>query len=943
MERYVVIDLETTGHSFKKGDRIIQIGAVVIENEQIVERFASFIQPGIEIPEFITELTGIRDEDVVNAPTFSEVYPLLKEMLESRHFVAHNVLFDYSFLIEHIKAIGEAPPRFYCYDTVELSRILLPQEESYKLGHLAEQLGFTHDRPHQADSDAEVTAELFILLHNKLKALPTTTLKHLQKLTKNFRTDFTRLITPILLKERFEIDQKYDHFRALSLKKRVDEEEGALFSPSLTFDDFIQTFKMGDVQMKNAFHLYEKRQGQEQMMEAIYDAFSQNEHALIEASTGTGKSLAYLIPSAFYSIAHNQPVVISTQTIPLQDQLLTKDIPILQNFLPFTVKVAVLKGRNHYLCLSKFEQSLTTFTDDTYDICLTKAQILIWITETQTGDVEELSLPSGGNAYWNEVKSDASTDLGAYNPWMSRCFYYRAKKKAQQAHLIITNHALLLTDLQNSQSILPAYKHAIIDEAHHFEEVASNHLGVSTDYFTFTYFFQRLAPGLDYGSLERLKSLLLKYNWIKEVDFTKAEERCITIKEELDEAFRMIYRYVEKKQDTNQSDIGRMSYRYQSYQEKGQMWNAILENVMRIHFLSREWCKPLVNLCVTMQEQVELNYEEKSFLADFKSLIEQYDQHEQYLYELLLESDPNYVYWIEIEPKGARNAVFLYCRPIEVGEILADQFFTSKNSVILTSATLTVSQTFDYQLEKLGLNDFGPKEIMIPTSFDYEKQARLFLPTDMPSIKEVSEREFAVEVSIKLTRLIEETTGKMLVLFTSFDMLRNVNEFVKDMGVDVPIIAQGITTGSRLKLMKLFKQSERAVLFGTSSFWEGVDLPGKDLTQLVIVRLPFAPPGQPTLEAKLEKAKNDGYNPFLYVSLPQAIIRFKQGFGRLIRSKDDYGCIFILDKRISTTTYGKKFLESLPNIPIITGKLETLLSEAIKFEGEHVHENDQRK
>ncbi|KMK76408.1 ATP-dependent DNA helicase DinG [Alkalihalobacillus pseudalcaliphilus] len=936
MERYVVLDLETTGHSPRQGDKIIQIGAVVIEGGQIVERFASYVQPGKEIPPFITELTGITDELVQQAPTFNELIPLIIPMFESADLVAHNVLFDYSFLKEALQEHGYAFSPSNQFDTVELARILLPSEESYKLGHLAERLGFDHDRPHQADSDAEVTGQLFLFLMNKLHHLPTSTLKHLQVITTSFRSDLPAYIDKLLLTDRFEIDRQYDHFRSLSLAL-IEEEEPLPVKPNHSFQEVIQSLK-ADVHTETtkAFKQYEKRDGQIKMMEAVANAFANNEHMLLEAGTGTGKSIAYLLPSALYSMEKEEPIVVSTQTIPLQEQIFVKDLPILSTLLAQPVRAALLKGRNHYLCLRRFEQSLNHTAEDTYDIQLTKAQLLVWITETKTGDVEELSLTTGGRQFWFDVRSEAKAELGSHNSWANRCFYYRARKKAQNAHIIVTNHALLFTDLMSVQSLIPKYERVIIDEAHHFEEAASNHLGAATDYLSFMYVFQRLHKQKEEGLLEQLKGLLERYQLLEVERFLNVQQQLSLMNDEVDELFRMIFRYVEKNRAAGKSDTGRLRYRFLSYEEKGVLWDSILESAMRFYMQSKRLFDGYDRFYTYLNdESVELQNFEKAQLVDIHSLFEQLREHVAVLYEMLLECDPDYVYWIEIEARGAKNAAYLFRKPIDVAELLADSFFTKKKSAVLTSATLTVQNSFQYQIDRLGLADFGVKALSIATPFNYEKQALLLLPTDLPAIKEVSEKDFAMEVSIKVIRIIQETDGKMLILFTSFEMLRSVYQFVKDLKSNddnTVLIGQGVTSGSRSKLLKLFKQSEKAVLFGTSSFWEGIDMPGAELEQLIIVRLPFSPPDDPQLQAQFELAKERGLNPFTTISLPQAIIRFKQGFGRLIRTNQDRGCIYIFDRRISTTQYGKAFVHSLPEMPIAKGKLEALLKDVQTFQ-----------
>ncbi len=933
-ERYVVVDVETTGHAVIKGDRVIQIGAVVIEEGEIIESYSSFVNPGKPIPPFIEELTGISDDTVADAPSFQEIVPVLLNLLEGGSFVAHNVHFDRSFLAMQLELEGYEFPNMPLFDTVELARILMPQQESYKLGQLAEQLGFDHDRPHQADSDAEVTASLFMTLIHKLKQLPLLTLQQLVPISRKFKSDLEPLLQSFIqakLGEGVDDTKTYDCYRQLALKRsELDADQDAIQpDQKMTFSEYANVlFDQKDGKMKSAFSHYELRSGQQQMMKEVDEAFQEYEHKLIEAGTGTGKSLAYLIPAAFYAYSMNEPVVISTQTIPLQEQLLARDLPLIEKMLPFKVKVALLKGRSHYLCLRKFEQSLTSIATDSYDVLLTKALLLIWLTETDHGDIEELNLPSGGRGFWFEVQSDAASDLGRYSPWFSRCFYHRARRRAQVAHLIITNHALLCTDLVHEQRLLPTYSHAVIDEAHHLEETASDHLGDNTDYLTFSYLFQRLGFNQDGGMLEHLFRLVTRHQIETSITPKQIDDQWLRMKEEVDELFRMLHAYVMQTRKKSSTDVGRVRYRYASYNEKGKMWQAILECAMRVHMQTKDSIKTFQELVKSFTEKKdEMPYSDRGFIADVERMIQSLYEQEQTLYGLLLEYDSNVVYWIEVEPRGAKNATYLYSKPIDVSNLLADHFFTKKKSVVLTSATLSVNGTFAYQEKRLGLTDFGTKQCTIPSPFSYQDQVRLLLPSDLPNIKDVSDDEFAEEVAVKLWRMAEVSSGKMLVLFTSYEMLKQVYQYVKDLNEfgSLHLIGQGVTSGSRAKLMKMFKQSEQAILFGTSSFWEGIDLPGNELKTLVIVRLPFSPPDQPLLEAQYEKAKEDGRNPFMEISLPQAIIRFKQGFGRLIRTTQDRGCVFVFDRRISTTRYGKQFIRSLPDVPVHEGKLETLL------------------
>lgn len=937
-QTFVVLDLETTGNAPRQGARIIQIGAVKVEGGKVTDRFSTFVDPFCDIPPFITELTGITDEDVSGAPAFIDVAEDLLKFMDGSGFVAHNVPFDKGFLKAQLEMEGLQFPSTVQFDTVEMSRVLLPKQESYKLSELTSSLDMEHERPHQADSDAEMTAELFLFLLHKLHHLPLITLQTLSQITKGLKSDWSAIFQPLIHKKittSHVEDDGVEVFRQLAIKKVVQKDDQKPEEVKIKAFTESNNEIFGEIgTFAKAFASFEERPGQRQMMTEVYDAFNDHAHALIEAGTGTGKSMAYLVPSAYYAKTIKKPVVISTYTIPLQEQLLQRDLQLLSSVLPFSIKTAVLKGRGNYLDLRKFEQVMQQIDDDSYDVRLTKAQILIWLLETDYGDVEELNLSSGGKTFWLTVQSDGVSDLGKYNPWFSRCFYHRSRRNAQSADLIITNHALLLTDVVQSNALLPTYSHAVIDEAHHLEEAASNHFGVSTSYLSFGFAISRLGEDQEHSAIQKLlkvaKALGLTLN------LKGAEEALILLKEDVDELFRMIHVFA-LGEGNNATDVGRISYVFKSFSEQGSLWQAILECAMRIQLHGEKTLLEVTQAYTLTSEEKELTYATRATLADIQAAIAMFEEQVQSVYELLLEYDDQFVYWIEAEPKGAKNATYLYAKPIEVANQLADRFFAQKKSVVMTSATLTVNQSFSYQIDRLGLLDFGVRTSQVESPFLYEKQMKLFIPSDVPNIRGGNDELFVQDIAIKIWRIAELTQKKALVLFTSYDMLKKVYYYVKDLDElsSLNLIGQGVTSGSRTRLLKMFKQAEQAaILFGTSSFWEGIDLPGSELEYLMIVRLPFAPPNQPLNRAQIEQAKQTGKNPFTDLSLPQAVIRFKQGFGRLIRTKQDYGAVFIFDRRIKTTRYGKTFIDSLPPVPVYEGKLETLLEQHLHFREE---------
>jgi len=929
-QRYVVIDLETTGNSPKKGDRIIQIAAVVIENQEVCERFASFVNPNRDIPTFVENLTGISNDLVNNAPTFDIIAPDVISMLENAYFVAHNVPFDLTFLQAELTRTGF--PRFVgpTLDTVELTRMMMPSVESYKLSQLADILSLAHENPHQADSDAEVTAEILLKLLNKLDLLPLVTCQKLFKLSRYFKSDIKDIINHTIelkmKKATTDDEQYYDIHRGIALRKLKDVHPK--INQNLEFGQIKQQIQ----KVLETSQEFEYRLDQIRMMDTINNALESNQHSVIEAGTGLGKSLGYLLPAVIFANNNEKPVVISTNTIQLQQQLLNQDIPFMGRLLNIPINVAILKGKYHYISLRKFEQVLYD-DDDNYDINLSKAQILIWLTETESGDVDELNLPSGGMILWNRINSSYENQ-NDQNPWHTRSFYERARQKANEAHLIITNHSLLFSDLTTGHSLLPPYDCLIIDEAHHIETVASRHFGESIDYVQIISILSQIGTLSSNGLLMKAEGIFKKVGLDNDY-FEEIEELLNDIKIYVDELFRTIRSYVLANHTEVKPPVNRISYRYHPSKEQGKLWDEIIETVDRIILLD----KNLVNLVEKQQAKINkvralATPYQLGNIADYYMSIYALDNLLHGVSDLLLTINAKErVTWIEAETKGAKNATTILSQQIDVSDYLADTLFTWKKSVVLTSATLTVNKSFDFFIKRLGLHDFQPITLSVPSPFDYNRQTAIMIPTDLPDITSVIEDEYAHAIAIQIVEIAIRTEGRMLVLFTSIDMLRKTYEHLREMSLleDYILIAQGISGTSKAKLTKNFKAFEKSILLGTNSFWEGVDIPGDDLKVLVIVRLPFSSPTDPVFAAKMKKIKDQGGNPFRELSLPEAIMRFKQGFGRLIRTNHDRGVVFVMDRRITSTNYGKNFLLSLPEVEVHEESLTTLLEKMDKW------------
>ncbi|RJE90080.1 ATP-dependent helicase DinG [Paenibacillus sp. 1011MAR3C5] len=931
---YAVLDLETTGHSAE--DDILQVGLVIVSDElDIVKTYSSFVKPRIPIPAFITGLTGITEDMVKDAPELNEVLLQLIPLLDDAVLVAHNVGFDAGFLNHALDRCGYMPFTGRRLDTIELLRIFYPSITTYQLGAVAEQFGIDNHQHHQADSDAMATARIFIETVNKLRSMPLLTMQRLSALI-----DESKDLHWFLKWNEKRIEQEtvfdmgdYDFYRQFALKAkewseekppREDDPSGEEALDGMSFEDYLAEVKS---RFQNKFERYEDRESQVIMFREVYEALTQDKHLLIEAGTGTGKSLGYLIPALYYSLQSKSKIVVSTHTINLQEQLRQRDLPLLSEVLPFPFKASIFKGRGNYLCLRKFEgklnaQDMVAPIEDP----ITAAQMVVWLGETETGDQEELNFGSRGADFWSTVASDADSCLNRACPWFKRCYYHRAKQESNLADVCITNHSMLFTDVQADHRLLPTYNHLIIDEAHHVEEVAGKHLGMNVHYFTLVQAMVRLYRDNRSGLLPTLRLRLQQEGDDHVPAWTETIDTMIPvfqeIKEHWDKLFEMFYAFASTATDSV-SDNGALVKRLSS----GKLpsgWEEVLAVENNVHVeLSR-----VIKTAEKMMNDIKDRADDLSIQASLTDLNGALRDLARVKDELRLISkleDAQYVYWLEASTAYRHRSLQLYAAPVDVSSQLQKYFFDAKDSIVMTSATLTVQKNFHYAEEQLGLEGYEKqgklKTVQLPSPFNYREQALVVIPRDFPVLKGASVDDAYLDKLIgSLADAAVETKGRMLVLFTSYKMLKQVYDPLK-LKLDeagIQLLGQGIDSSNRTKLTRRFLQQPESVLLGTSSFWEGVDIPGEGLVCLAIVRLPFQPPNHPLVEAKSELLQRQKQNPFMKLSIPQAVIRFKQGFGRLVRTAHDKGIVIIYDTRVIDTYYGKHFLYSLPGPKIET-------------------------
>ena len=601
---------------------------------------------------------------------------------------------------------------------------------------------------------------------------------------------------------------------------------------------------------------YEHRPAQLEMAEAVDDAFENHHHAILEAGTGTGKTLAYLLPA----IASGRRVVISTATKSLQEQLYQKDVPFLQKHFAPEWKVAVMKGRSNFLCLSKIDALADQPMLKGLEEVDAFRQIRDWAKLTETGDRAELTFLPDDSELWSRIDARRDTCTGKKCPQFEQCFLTRMQTRAKEADLIIVNHHLFFADLalkhDDFGSILPEYSAVVFDEAHEMEDVASDYFGQQISNFR----FEELARDAD--QMMRL------------------------VRQSTPALLRRTQRIREKSRaffDRFPPRDGRFPF---SRHER----EAFLEQ-------NRESYDALMNALKGLEtEFASLTSKPEELLRIARRSFE-IRQDLAFLFE---SNEKNYVYWFERRNKG----VFLAATPIDVSQILREHLFEAFDTVILTSATLAVAGHFEFIRQRMGLDQ--AKESQLPPEFDYKYQALLYLPQRMPDVRDAG---FAPKAADEIVTLLELSQGRAFCLFTSYAQMNDLFDRVSQR-IDFPLLLQG--TAPRTVLLERFKNTPNAVLFATSSFWQGVDVPGEQLSCVIVDRLPFAVPSDPIVAARVRALQEDGRNPFSEFQVPEAVLALKQGFGRLIRTKTDRGVLSLLDTRITRMPYGKIFLESLP-------------------------------
>lgn len=624
------------------------------------------------------------------------------------------------------------------------------------------------------------------------------------------------------------------------------------------------------------------------MAEQILEAYLERKTALIEAGTGVGKSLAYLVPAVIWALRHQERTLISTHTIALQEQLLNKDIPFLLKAVDADLKAVLIKGMGNYLCLRKLQE-------------IPDHPLETWAHEEAVeGSRSEIDFPVRGEI-WDQVKAESLSCTHVHCPQYKRCFFFKARKESEDAQLLVVNHHLLLTDIalrekrEESSSFLPAYSRLIVDEAHHLEEAAMECLSQRVDKMSL---LRTLATLFSEKHCEQLKQKLsdMRYKALTnlvEIDFPQKKAELAL---QIDTAFEAVKKLV--------PEGGKRRLK----KEKAQL---------------RESFDRLIHLLKTFVEDLNLlcqEIDEKSCMAEINTISGRLKEAAEIL-DLFFEREESFSQ-VSLAEGSLLNPALIETQ-LDVAAQLKHLLFSPLDSAILCSATLAAGKNFHYIRSRLGIDEAS--EQIYDSPFDYSNRTLLAVPTDLPDPSTPQFLQMAVE---QISEALEASQGNAFVLFTSYEMLRAAYDWIAPRH-SFPFLRQ--QDASRSVLLERFKATKGSVLFGTDSFWEGVDVPGDALRCVIIAKLPFKVPSDPIEAAHREALIAQGRDPFMEKNVPEAVVKFKQGFGRLMRTKTDRGCILCLDKRLVTKTYGKIFLNSLPATRFLFASRERVTAELKNF------------
>jgi ATP-dependent DNA helicase DinG len=921
LDTFVTLDIETTGLN-PRSSEIIEIGAVRVVDGEIEERLHTYVRPVGDVPDEISRLIGVSKTDLAEAPRWGNAAGQLRTFISVFPIIAYAGRFEARFL----GAQSTIPVDDNVTGIRDLAQALLPEVADHRPDTLAAYFEVESTTEDKSLREAEELAGIYLGLVEKLRALPLTTKQQMLRLLSGTGSDLLPVLVDIgneSASQDAPIATSLLQPRGEDLFKR--EKEDTVSTTESTHKDIdldeVEKLFAVDGKIAKRHKTYEHREQQVEMARAVGDAFNKGQILAVEAGTGVGKSLGYLAPAIRYSTLNNARVIVSTNTKNLQEQLYAKDLPELAETLGENFQYALLKGRGNYICLNRWSSAMANLDAAlSIDERIAALPLVVWSSQTRSGDISEHGGfdPARAGGLWAKVCSDSGFCRSQKCKTNGRCFANNIRKKALRAHVVVVNHSLLFSDISTENGILGEYEHLIVDEAHNVERVAANYLGRELNIWRVKNLCDTLrSPGLtNTGTLPALKHWM-NLGELKDEEVKGFEAGIGAAEAAVEDLWMNAQAFFQDLTASARAKSGNSRARYtekirykadddpfsQVMEPLGELSNAAQNAGVQLQKLSG-WMKDLKDDAFPNQDDIKTELDAR--VTDCAELLDD-------MGDL---TDPDYegwVYWMELPSREDSSDTRLFSAPLRIAEQLEDTLYERMHTIIFTSATLGIRGKLIYFLRRMGLegaDEARVQSLCLGSPFDYDRQALVCTGQFMPSPKD---ERFQEAVDGVVRELAVEVNRGTLVLYTSYSMLnKTYGELKLDLSSrDTLLLGQG-KDGSRQHITERFKENRSSVLLGTDSFWEGVDLPGDALEILGIVRLPFAVPSEPLVEAQMEELQKQGKDPFIHYSVPEAILKFRQGFGRLIRNATDRGVVIVMDNRVTSTKYGKAFLDSLP-------------------------------
>lgn len=904
---FVAIDLETTGLDDDK-DEIIEVALVRFVDGVPTQTFDCLVKPGQEVRPFIHTLTGIDATELAQAKPFAEVAQEVLAFIGDAPLVAHNASFDARFLKYALQRVGIAFENHPVFDTLLLSRIAWQAVANHRLETLISSLGIPLESAHRALPDAKACGQIFCKALDLIDAFSPFEKYYLAKLVQG--TTWAGL---------FQTEVGQTEAPAMSFLPESTPVVAAAFTskPPQRVRDFFGDNGL----LSKHLHQYQENQNQQNFAEIQERNLFKGGIAVLEAGTGTGKTLAYLVPSILKAVNSGERVVISTATRALQEQLWQKDIPSIAPLFGTALKPALVKGRSNYICLRKFQEHLE-FADNLLAPEEREAMmpLVSWIEHTQTGDVNSNAgfHISRNRQLWNKLCSDSSTCVGQTCSFYNQCFGLGARRKAQNANVVLVNHALFLQDLNLDFALLPAYEHIVFDEAHRLPQAAHETFGKRIWFFRFRNQLKILAhtKNPEHGLLAMIESWAAKSAREGFADSTvPAAQKCRHL---ISETEKSIHRFFLKigKNIKRFNDKDGLRYSQSLLDEAQADPKPVLQNL-----------DELLACIDTLAQLVSQESSGTGFSKDLMGAIKEVQSFRKDFDFVTHGQREDWAFWME-EP-GNPHTIVLYAQPLEPGKVFADKFYPWVKSALFTSATLSVQGGLEYFQERMGM-PFGhedstkrPFARILDLPFDMDANRKIIIADFLPKPNDAA---FQVGMDEILCKVLPSLDVSSMVLFTSLSALGKSHQALSPLfsAAGKTLLSQH-TDGAIDNLVEIFRKKKGSCIIGAQMLWEGIDLPGDSLEFLVIPKLPFPTPGDALIQARGDMVKRRGGNSFKDIFIPEAVLALRQGMGRLIRSKEDKGTVLLLDPRLIHENYGKSFTRLWGGKHIVVHNMEELL------------------